>query len=140
MVDVAVSAGTILALGAAGGGTTFDPIALGLEDHYLFFHGLEAITYRRAGTLTWSKGIALELGAIAIPVAHVLRRQIGRREILASGGRFLAGDVVFEIPRALFALTPRPGDTIDAGGATWNVIAGDEATLRTRWRVFARHG
>ena len=127
------------AFGVQAGYKPVSGVPVGMAGDCLLFDGVEPAVYRVQGTKAQSKGTMTETGMSAYLVPHALKRQVTRRELWASNGRLLEGDVAFEIPRLELPVQPRPGDLIYLDGR-WSVLAADEATLRTRWRVFARIG
>ena len=139
MVVVNVSVGNSIAAtnGAQQGGS---PLDLGLAGDCLLFDGVGVVTYRVHGTKSAVKGSLVETGASYYVVQHALRREVNRREVLGSSGRFRIGDVVFEIPAIEMPVQPREGDAIFQNGERWSVLQADQATLNTRWRVYARAG
>lgn len=134
-VSAANSLGMANAIGRKGGLT-----GAGLAGDALLFDGVQIVTYIVQGTKTSVNGRLVESGIATYAIPHALKRQVSRREAAASGGRLELDDVIFEIPRLELATNPRPGDRIVAGGRTWSVLFSDDATLRTRWRVFVRLG
>lgn len=139
MTIVSVSCGNA-AFGANAAWKPGYDATLGIRGDCLLFDGVETMTYRSAGTKTASKGTYTETGWVAYVCPHALKRQVTRRELWASNGRLREGDAAFEFPRLELPVQPREGDAIFLAGERWNVIAADEATLRSRWRVFGRVG
>ena len=139
MVTVNVSAGNVV--GAANAAQQDQPVGeLGLAGDCLLFDGVRVVTYRVQGTKSAVKGSLVETGASYYAIPHALRREVSRREILASGGKFRTGDVLFEIPAIELPIQPREGDAIFDFGDRWSVLQADQSTLNTRWRVYARSG
>lgn len=126
MANAAVKKGSMAGVGIAGDSLLFD--------------GADIITYRIQGTKVTTNGKLIETGAASYAIPRALRREVSRRELFASGGRFRVGDTVFEIAKLELATRPREGDHITSRGERWSVLACDESTLSTRWRVFARVG
>lgn len=136
-IDVA-AANTIV---ASNGAHQKNPQGQGIAGDCLLFDGVAPVAYRCQGTKTLTHGRIVETGATQFTVNHALKRQASRREIYASGGLLLAGDVVFELPRLELPTSPKPGDAIfTSAGERWSVLTNDDATHSTRWRVFARLG
>ncbi len=139
MVVVNVSASNSLA-STNGVQRNGSPLDLGLAGDCLLFDGVGVITYRVQGTKSAVKGSMVETGASYYVVQHALRREVNRREVLGSSGRFRIGDVVFEVPALEMPIQPREGDSLFQDGERWSVLQADQATLNTRWRVYARAG
>jgi hypothetical protein len=88
--------------------------------------GLESITVEPQGSSAESPGAV---------VPHALRRAMTVQEAAASGGRYTTADVVWHLPVAELAQSPRPGDVIrDGDGGSWLILEVARTTLRTRWR------
>jgi head-tail adaptor len=93
-----------------------------------YFDGLEPITLLAPGT------------ADAIAVGQALRRRPSRRELEASGGKYLADDIRWHLPAAEVAEAPLPGARIvDANHESWTVLAVDRETLGSRWACWSRN-
>jgi len=89
---------------------------------------LEAITVDRRGS---SDDTA---------VTHALQRAVRTRELAASDGRYLTGDVRWHLPKTECGTSPALGDAIeDAAGDRWTVLDVQEATLSTRWGCTCRN-
>lgn len=72
-------------------------------------------------------------------VTLALRRQIGTREAAASGGKYLADDVVWHLPASQIADRPLPGAVIvDAALLRWVVQAVQQQSWDSRYRCIAR--
>lgn len=100
--------------------------------------GLEPVTYVAVGSSTVSAG-----GVVTRPTTETavqaLRRQISKREVSASRGRYREGDAVWQVLVAAIASEPTLDDSIkDADEERWNVLSYDKATLGTRWRLVTR--
>lgn len=136
MAIITVSCGN-LALASAAGSRAGGP-SVGLAGDCLTFDGVRAIQYVQAGSKTVVKGTVVEASPIAYTIPHALRRQVSIRQVGMSGGRLRMSDAIFEIPQLELSITPREGDRIHIGAERWDVIAVDNATLGTRWRVYSR--
>lgn len=68
-----------------------------------------------------------------------LRRAVTTREADASGGKYLASDVVWHLPAAQLAAPPQAGDRlIDAAGAWWTVLTTEHSAVTARWACQTR--
>ena len=109
---------------------TFDP-STDFED---VTDGLEAVTINRRGS------------SDNVSVTNALQRALGTREIEASDGKYLRGDVVWHIPAVEVVngdgdtIEPAPGDLIvDAASDRWTILEKRLDTLEHRWRLVTRN-
>jgi hypothetical protein len=75
-------------------------------------------------------------------VANCKRRQLGKRELAASNGAYVAGDRNWLIPVAMLPanVTPAIGDqVIDGQSVVWSVLEAQLNTWQTWWRLTARN-
>jgi hypothetical protein len=117
---------------------TFDPT----DDLAAVADGTEQVTLLRQGSMA---------GAAGTVIAHALRRAITAGEaaivnrgdvhkVVPSGGRQLAGDLVWHLPAAELPEPPRLGDVIlDGDGHRWTILLVKLATLGARWRCETRN-
>lgn len=97
-------------------------------DDLTHFDGLEAVTLLPAGIGT------------EVAIGKALRRRPSRRELEASGGKYLAEDVRWHLPAAALSSPPLPGARIvDAAGEHWTVLAVDREALGSRWACWSRN-
>lgn len=100
----------------------FDPNS----DFEMICDGLEAVTLKHRKSSSES-------------IATALQRSLNTREIAASDGKYVSGDVRWHLPDALVTKAPRLGDTIiDAGDRYYTILDAQHATLENRWRCIAR--
>jgi len=100
----------------------FDPNS----DFETICDGLEAVTLKHRGSSSES-------------IATALQRSLNTREIAASDGKYVSGDVRWHLPDALVTNAPRLGDTIvDVGDRYYTILDVQHATLENRWRCIAR--
>jgi len=105
----------------------FDPSA----DFADAVDGTETVAVCRRGSTPGSPGTT---------VSHALRRAVTTREAAESHGRYTASDVIWHLPAAELADSPRLGDlVVDADGRRWTILEVQSAALRTRWRCAARN-
>jgi hypothetical protein len=102
--------------------------------------GVEAVTLLRRGGDT-----------AGTPVSHAWRRAVTTseatiinsgnvRKTMPSGGQYMAGDVVWNLPAGELPAAPRLGDAIlDGAGGRWTILAVKLVTLGSRWRCTARN-
>lgn len=75
------------------------------------------------------------------PVHHALRRQVSQRDIAVFQGRVRITDTRFEVMRADLpeGVVPKIEDRLlTEGDEEWDIVAVDDSTVRTRFRIFAR--
>lgn len=129
-------------IGVAIGTAATKPSALevSLAADLLTVDGLKPATYRTKGSERplFRSGTVIAGDVVSWPLQHVLKREVGWRAAMMAAGRLLVGDAVFEVLRMELPLVPRPGDQLLRSGEVWNVVAFDDATLETRWRIYAR--
>ena len=108
---------------------TFDP-STDFED---VTDGLEAVTINRRGS------------SDDVSISHALQRALSTREIEASDGKYLAGDVRWHVPVVEVVnddgdtIEPDPGDVIiDAADHRWTILEKRLDTLSHRWRLVTR--
>lgn len=88
---------------------------------------------QRAVTLRDRSGLSRSL-------EHVLRREISKREMAASSGRYKRGDTRFHLSTTEIATEPELGATIiDDEGTEFVIIEVDRETLSDRWKCYARN-
>lgn len=135
-LTVATSVGLAIATAA----TKPTALEVSLASDLLTVDGLKPATYRTKGTERpiFRSGTVVAGDVASWPLQHVLKRQVGWRTAMASGGRILVGDALFEVLRMELPLVPRSGDQLLRAGETWTVVAFDDATLETRWRIYGR--
>jgi len=116
----------------------FDPSA----DFARVLDGTESVALKRRGA---------ESGSAETAIADALRQNVTVREASArnrgntwkdvsSGGRYVAGDAVWQLPVEQLPETPRPGDLIvDADARRWTVLEVQRAAMQTRWRCLTRN-
>ena len=104
--------------------------------------GAESVTLLRRGS---------DSDAAGTPVPHAWRRAITTseatvinsgnvRKTMPSGGQYMAGDVVWNLPTTELAVAPRLGDTLlDGDGGRWTILAVKHVALASRWRCAARN-
>ncbi len=137
MAIINVSAGNSILVSGAPHREGYDA-SLGIAGDALLFDGARAIQYVQAGAKTITKGKIAEAVPTSYTIPHALRRQVSIRQAQLSGGKLRTSDGYWEIPVLELPITPREGDFIHVAANRWQVIACDEATHSTRWRVYAR--
>ncbi|MCE9604571.1 MAG: head-tail adaptor protein [Planctomycetia bacterium] len=101
--------------------------SLDLSNDFAVFDGAESVVIReprpRSGEQTTAG----------------LHRAVTLREIEASRGKYLAGDVRWHFPTSEVPACPVLGSTItDGEGRTWTILEANHETLGSRWRCTAR--
>lgn len=90
--------------------------------------GLEAVTLDRRGHTPNTS------------IDHALQRALSTREVAASDGKYVMGDVRWHIARVEVGTSPQLGDTMeDAAGNRQLIIDRQLATLEHRWRLICRN-
>jgi hypothetical protein len=99
--------------------------------------GAESVTLLRRGS---------DSDAAGTPVPHAWRRAITTseatvinsanvRKTMPSGGQYMAGDVVWNLPTSELAVAPRLGDMLlDGAGGRWTILAVKPVAHPSRWR------
>lgn len=101
----------------------FDPSG----DFETICDGLEAVTLKHRGGPSES-------------ITHAMQRALNTREIAASDGKYLGGDIRWHLPNAEVSRQPMPGDKIiDAASNQWIILDAQHATLENRWRCVVRN-
>ena len=103
-------------------------LTLSLNDEMSHLDGLEVVTLLPPGDATGQA------------ITKALRRGPTRREMAASKGKYLAGDVKWHLPAAEVTAAPVPGAKIvDVAGESWTVLWVNRQTLGGRWCCWARN-
>lgn len=104
-----------------------------IADHYTFFHEREHVTYE----------VAKKGGNVLFPVTDALRGQLDFREMAASNGRYITGDISFSIPQEILSplsITPKMGDVIvDSSNQRWTCLNAAFGVVRTMHRLVCRN-
>lgn len=100
--------------------------------------GLETVTLLRRGSTTGTAGTvisyALRRAMSAAEAAMVTRGDVHKNNV-PSGGHHTAAAVVWHLPVAELAISPRLGDMIlDGQGQRWTILIVKYTTLGARWR------
>lgn len=111
---------------------------LGVANDFDVFDNVRAITVRkRVKKSRNDAGVTKYL--VEQFACRAVKRQVSVREAEQSSGRYLYGDVRFEVPSS--DLPERPDSrfkVVDADGKEFVVLGADVVTFGSRYRVFAR--
>lgn len=103
---------------------TFDPST----DFETVADGLETVTLLRRGSSN------------SVAITHALQRALRIAEIVASDGKYRAGDVRWHVPAVEITVDPRLGDSlVDTAGNRYVILDKEYATLEVRWRLVCRN-
>lgn len=105
----------------------------GTRNEWTFWPNLEAVTLRESATSGYTEHA----------ITKAKRRAVTTREQAASGGVYLASDVVWLIPNELLpsGVEPKPADQIeDADGVQWTIIEiQPRGKFGNTWRLVTRN-
>lgn len=105
----------------------------GTRDEWRFWPNLEAITLR----------VAAASGYTSHAITHAKRRAVTHREVVSSGGVYVANDLVWLIPNELLpnGVEPKPADQIrPTEGTDWTVLEiSPRGKFGNTWRIVTRN-
>lgn len=111
---------------------------LDLSEDFEVFDGLAAATYTKYTGEVDATGRLSHTVNQVYRCNNVLRREVSERDLQLKEGMVRISDTKFEVPKEDLPVEPNFGDKLLYGGVEYEVVAWEESTLSTRWRLWVR--